>query len=37
MFLVLNRSELPRLAAALDPAPREIARFGKKAVVVNFP
>jgi len=37
MFLVLNRSELLRLAAALDPAPREIARFGKKAVVVNFP
>jgi 4-amino-4-deoxy-L-arabinose transferase-like glycosyltransferase len=37
MFLVVNASYLDRLRPQLDPAPREVARFGKKILLVNFP
>lgn len=37
MFLIINNNELPDILAQLDPAPREIARYGKKLLVVNFP
>ena len=36
MFLVLNQTELPRIAPRLDPPPRELARWQKKVVIVNF-
>ncbi len=37
LFLVINRVELEPLRPLLHPAPREIAGYGKKVVVVNFP
>lgn len=36
MFLVMNRTELPRIAGHLEPPPRELARWERKVVVVNF-
>jgi 4-amino-4-deoxy-L-arabinose transferase-like glycosyltransferase len=36
LFLVINRAELEPLRPQLEPAPREIAAYGKKVVVVNF-
>lgn len=37
MFLVINREELAPIRERFVPKPRELARWGKKLVVVNFP
>lgn len=36
-FFVVNRSDLEVLRPNLEPPPRELARFGKKVLLVNFP
>ncbi len=36
MFLIINRVELEPLLSLLQPAPRQVAAYGKKVIVVNF-
>lgn len=36
IFLIINRVELEPLLPQLQPAPRQIAAYGKKVLVVNF-
>ena len=37
IFLIVNRVELEPLLSQLQPPPRQVAAFGKKVIVVNFP
>jgi 4-amino-4-deoxy-L-arabinose transferase-like glycosyltransferase len=36
VFLIINRVELEPLLPALQPAPRQVAAYGKKVIVTNF-
>ena len=36
IFLIINRVELEPLLPQLQPAPRQVAAYGKKVLVVNF-